>query len=811
MMYLILVYKGVLEVAETKGLTLKELQEDYISLSQFSEALGVWSGTVTEHLTHLYVKYKNKNYLPIKDVQLLLDMKEEGISKSEISKKMREIGRSLKTEDLNPEELKRDYYIPVRAAEILGVSHITATKFFNDVSLKTRKGTYIPKSEVQRMLEFKNSTVKLHVVVAEIAEEHGFSGRQQLRLFENPLKSSGITLITDVKSPFYCNRFINKSDVDKAKKIILNKLKLNEAKFEGNNSYHKLKAEIMFEEKKNLSIPVTTDEFRRFILSKLRAVKAISFPVIETIYKLLLELEKELTEHTDKEMELLVGKIEQERTNKETSKEFCDFINLLKNKYPTKYVREYKYDHKAAKKKELKREAPPYTEEQFLCFGLLLLNDTHRWFEEYMKKATTRRTFASVWLFCLLHYVCAWRAIDMLNNLPYPELPEDASTGKPMVAKKFIELVNTGQFTEEMAKNIVNDVKMKINYFKLLPQKTKRFNPPDLVFEPPTSTHYRLGMLLGLCEAHRRCSRYNKGLIVTSADTKPEQQEFFGPEFIKIFGDNAFRNERGAKTYLNLMAKKADEKKLGSGHVIAGIARSHKFSPGRVSDTTSIYLKYLSGMTNSDVLMKELFERGVCSFVPFLLLMTLEGEESVRKLTHVEQTKKIKEFIPYSPYDGERLLITHDEVIERAKLDVQRIIKHFSKENVPDVPAIHSFVDKIACNTASAKQENINCISIAMGNGCIYPERANCVGCGQEIYLISSVHHVGQMVRNLADKVGESKTPASKLKNEMILKKVIKPILSEIITTLKSVYGIQDLSLYKKIVSGIPVKNEVLQ
>ncbi|EOP12921.1 hypothetical protein II1_03303 [Bacillus cereus MC118] len=801
-----------MKVFESEGLTLKELQENYLTILQFTEILRVGSDTVSKHLAPIYVRYGMKYYIPIRDVQVLLDMKEEGKSKSEISKTMREIGRLMKTKVLSPEKLERDYYIPQQASSILGVSHATVTTFFNDVSLKTGTGTYIPKSEVERWLEFKNRTVMLTKVIIEVAEGHGFgelAPKKNITLIAKSLRNSGITVITDAKTPFHGTVFVNKADLDKVKQFTLNKLRLDKAKFEGNKSYHKLKVEIMLEEKKNLLIPITTDEFRKFILSKFENVKGITFPIVELIYKLLLDLQKELMEHTDEEMELLVGKIEQEQTNKVTSKQFCDFINLLRNKYPTKYVNDYKYDQKAAEKKVSKREVQPYTEEQFFRFGLLLLNDTHPWFEDYMEKATTRRAFASVWLYCLLHYVCAWRAVDM-RNIPFPKLPIDTSTDKPMVAEKFIELVKTGQFTEEMAQSIVKDVKMRIDYFKRKPQKTTRYNPPDLVFEPPTSTHYRLGMLLGLCEAHRRCSRFSKSLLTVNVDTKPVQHTFFGPEFIDIFGDN-FTNERGAKTYLNLMAKKADEKKLGSGHVLASIARSHKFSPGKVSDTTSIYLKYMSGMTNSNILIKELFERGVCSFVPFLLLMTLEGEESVKKLPHVEQTEKMKELIPYSPYDGERLLLTHDKAIERAKLEVQRIIRHFSKENVLDIPAIHKFIDKIACNTAPAKQENMNCISVAMGNGCIYPERKNCIGCGQEIYLISSLHLVGQQVRSLADKVEESKTSASKLKNEMILKQVIKPILNEIITTLKYVYGVKDLSLYKEIVSGVSVKNEVLQ
>ncbi|MEW4210690.1 hypothetical protein Q0O85_19315 [Priestia megaterium] len=797
-------------------LSKKKLEEDYYTPLQLAKLLGITAVTVRKHLAFKAYLFGSHWFFLKGDVQILIDLKNDKESKENIVREMKKIGdikKDVENESVS-KELTKDFYTISETAEKLGIEHKTASRFFDAVAVKTPTRGYIPKHEVERMLEIKENTRRLPDVIAEVLEEIGIEvteGRinRHKRVLKRAMNDLGITLMENVKTPFNYQLLVNRAEEEKIKEFIRERIMIAQSKHSGD--YHKTRFKIMVGKASNPSIPITMEEFGKFGLIRISENNIVSFNQFETIYQILLTLKKELIEHDDKEIESLIAKLNYIKTNGQTIREFTYFINKLKNKYVTKYIKNYEYSVIRDKKKE-QQEVKPYTEEQFLRFGVLLLNETHQWFEEYIEKAIEQRLDASIWLYCLLHYVCAWRSIDMFN-LPFPKLPIDESTGKPIVAEKFIELVKNRQVTEVMAGAIVKGVKVEINYNKMQPQKTRRHNPPNLVFEPPTSVQYRLGELLGLCEAHRQLSKNKlskKRLLIQTCKERDKQQKFFGPEFADIFKNKSFTNASGAKTYMNLMAKKADEKRLGSGYVLASIARSHKFTPGKLSDTTAIYLKHYSEMTESETLMRELFERGVCSFVPFLLLKTLEGEEAVRKLTRREQTEKMKELIPYSPYDGERMLMTYDKVIEKAKIDVQKIINHYSKKDKPDVEEIYKFIDRIACNTAPAKQEKINCISISMGNGCLDPKRRNCIGCGQEVYLNTSLHLIGEQVRILVEQIAESKTSASKFKSEMLLNQVIKPILSDIITTLKDIYGIKDLSLYKEIVAGVPVKNEIL-
>lgn len=64
------------------------------------------------------------------------------------------------------------------------------------------------------------------------------------------------------------------------------------------------------------------------------------------------------------------------------------------------------------------------------------------------------------------------------------------------------------------------------------------------------------------------------------------------------------------------------------GYMLAALARSHKGSYGDFAKTTSIYLKdaKMSGYT-PEFVAKELFERGVLSVIPSMLLKMVAGEE----------------------------------------------------------------------------------------------------------------------------------------------------------------------------------------
>ena len=141
---------------------------------------------------------------------------------------------------------------------------------------------------------------------------------------------------------------------------------------------------------------------------------------------------------------------------KDAKEEFTKFLNKLRSQIPTKYSHiEYDVEHN---KKSVNYHIP-YTEEQYQRFGFLVLSNSHIWYDEYMEKALAKRRYASVWLYSTLHYIGAWRAGDLIDNLPHPNLR--------MEPKTFLDKVKSKKLTKEDALDIVEQVNMRIKLWNL--------------------------------------------------------------------------------------------------------------------------------------------------------------------------------------------------------------------------------------------------------------------------------------------------------------------------------------------------------
>ncbi|MGF6949007.1 hypothetical protein QF028_001512 [Neobacillus sp. B4I6] len=671
--------------------------------------------------------------------------------------------------------------------------------------------TYILKEDVEKWQEFRAKTVPLIEIVANVMEELGLdivkekvsSNYVAIKRFVD-IEETDFEPIDTETTPFRTYGWLVKlHKIQEAKEYI--KLKLNylvdfhQGK-QGSGAKYKFISYV--EKNKGHVVPNTINNFYDYTLKRFNIKRRPSFQVVKTIYDLFLTLEKELMKHNDEEINVLIDILYSNKTSKRTIEEFCRFLNDIKKKYKTTYKKDYLFNANINNNKHNNKDkfVKYYTEEQFFNFGLLLLNDTHEWYEDYLEKACTRRASASVWLYCLIHFICGWRSKDVLNNVPFPLLPIDESTNKEMAPDIYISLAREGKITENMASQIVKDVKMKVDFLYPKPTKTEKHNPPGLVWEVPTSIVPRLGMLLGLCESHRRKNKKaNSRLITTSARTVLEQEKFFGSVLSQIGESGVFSSSAANITYLSLIAKKGDQIKMGSGYIIASIARSHKFARGKVSNITSVYLQYFGKLTESDILFRELFERGVLSFVPYLLLKTIIGEDNVKHLPPTNQTSLMEEIIPYSdsPYDLDNWVQTYDDTFTKARKDVEGIINYYTVNGERDIRAIHFFIDRIACGTAPAKEKNLNCIAVAKGIGCIHLQRKTCIGCGQEIYLKHTMYLLGQKLRERIKRVEDSKTLAEQMKHEKIYEQVYEPILDDIKQTLLEVYGFKSWEVNK--------------
>ncbi len=705
-----------------------------------------------------------------------------------------------------PENLSlNSSYIPYdEAVKMLGISSITFTKFFNEklIKVSNNQQPFISKDEVNYWMEIKKNTIPFSKLLADMSSEVGWDtdSRNILsyygRKLNEKIESNSISFINGRDTPFDSKtKYFFMEDINKIK------LLFDEVDYERTlkNMSGIDRFKLFAKDYSNSKAPITMKEIYTFALSRLN-LKGTYISHIFDLYKTISRINKELMSFKDAEIEKLLNNYLKDK-GKNASIHFCLFISELQRKYRTEYKNNYQYDKHLAFGE---RDVSPYTEEQYFRFGFLILNDSHVWYQGYLEKALSHWRFSSLWLYGLLHYLCAWRRQDMIKQLPSPTLD--------MEPDEFIGLVRNNDFTEEMAYKITTEVEMKVRYMNLKPLKTNDRNPPNLVLEVPESARYRLGMLLGLCEAHRQKSNKDT-LIMKTKILKDVQIEFFGSEFNSIFGGTGLNNIRLNKTFEILIAKKADENKIGTGYILASFARSHKCNGEQKSNTTLVYLEGYRKLTNGELVMRELFERGVCSFIPYLVLKTIEGEENLSKMSLPNQTQLIKSISKIHPSDIETVITVTNEVLQRANEEAMSILKQFgfvnaiggsNRENAEtQKEKIYRFLSRIASGTAPARENNMNCISVAKGIGCINQDRTSCIGCGQEIYLKSTIYLIGQKLRASNSKIFEGITENEKYKYKQLVEQMYKPALREILVILQSVYGINDVSEYRDLAFGL--------
>ena len=662
-------------------------------------------------------------------------------------------------------------------------------------TIQKNRVTKVRTEDVMKWLEFKKSVITIgeiyKSVVNEMKEESKGSERFHAANKSKMIKSGLFDKykpISQKDTPFRTKN-PNELYIDiKYKNEVYERIK-NQLSYTMVKSFGSKKDK--FNYRLNQVIPknnkVTLDEFSKFAISRISELTDAILTTYTSILDRLEFLDKEIMLLTTEE----VVKITDSLSTKDAKEEFTKFLNKLKSQRATKYSQiEYNLEHN---KKSVDYHKP-YTEEQYQRFGFLVLSNSHIWYDEYIKKSLTKRSYASVWLYATLHYISAWRAGDLIENFPHPDLRMDANI--------FLDKVKSKTLAKEEVLDIVEQVNMRLKLWNLKPSKTASNTTPNLVMEMPESLYEFVGMLIGICEAHYQLSSNpkKKGLISTEVKDRSIQVEFLGEEFEEIFGKSNFSNLRAVKNYEIIMSRKADEKDLGTGYMLASIARAHKLKLDKKAETTMTYLKYYKNMEDAEIIVSELFERGVCSFVPYMLTKIITGEENVLNLSQVERTKKIEEIVGMDAFESEMVIQGHNMALERAKNEIDKIVREAVCNGLEPKIIAKNILLNIIYNEAPSKQGNIPCMLIAQGKPCIYPKRENCVGCGYEIYLKSCLFELGNRIQQAKEQVLISKTQASKNKNILMITNILSPIVAEIFITLKDVYKIENIDEFKKLI-----------
>ena len=503
-------------------------------------------------------------------------------------------------------------------------------------------------------------------------------------------------------------------------------------------------------------------------------------------------LTKDLFLYSDAEVETLV-EVATEVLTKSQGNILIQFIKWLLNKGVTRY----RVSFEMTKRHTIESANGAYELDGYLELMYYLFNENYIIKNDMLCKAANSKNFADTWLYLGLHFICALRSTD-LERLGHPKL-----TREPL---EVLEAVVDGTWSSSEARRTLLSITTRLTYLNLTPNKTKNVsNVAQLKFHVPESCQVLIGTLLAICEAHFQLQiPYNsENPLIRQIKTYEKITSYMGEEIGNLFLERNFSSRSANKSYLQSVAILADDileekSELNiKGYFLAALARSHKGDFNEFAHTTTTYLKDAQlGQLKPEMVAKELFERGVLSMIPSMLL-TIVTRGKYKELSPNQQTQMIKS-LDLTPVEIEKTL----ELSIKADLRSQQALKTLVENNV-EPEQLLTICHRIGNGEAFSKQGESMCLLSALGKLCPYDDRQHCVGCQYELQtkstlllLIGEFNRLNKQYSKLTNDLERGKVRA-------ILEKQIKPCLTEMLGALSEQYGEAVLSDYEDIIKEL--------
>lgn len=464
------------------------------------------------------------------------------------------------------------------------------------------------------------------------------------------------------------------------------------------------------------------------------------------------------------------------------------FLSWLKGNYKTAYKKEYfmKIRYSMAQSKQA------YDFDEYLQLLYYLFNEEYIKKEKMYEKATKSKNYADTWLFLSLHFICSLRITDM-ERIPHPTL-----LNSPVSVLKQIK---NNQYDYSEARQVLLSITTRLCVLPLTPSKTSRQkNISQIKFNVPESCEVHIGTLLSICEAHSCLAETFEKPLIRKISDYDRISRYMGEEIGSLFLESNFRSRSANKSYLQSLYMLADDMSSENegvrikGYLLASIARSHKGSYGKFAGVTAEYLKdaKMNGLS-VEFVAKELFERGVLSFVPSMLLKIIT-EGSYNDLSFSQQTQMIQK-LNLSPKEIEQTV----EIVSKSKRQSEEIVEELllSGKNKDDILKI---LHKIGTGEAFSKQSESLCLLTAINRVCSFDNRTQCVGCKYEIKTKSTMLLLVSEYKRVYSLYQESSEEMEKEKYRQILMTIILPCLDEVLLCLKDQYGSSVFHSYEKLI-----------
>lgn len=505
-------------------------------------------------------------------------------------------------------------------------------------------------------------------------------------------------------------------------------------------------------------------------------------------------LTKDLFLYSNAEVEKLV-EVATEVLTKYLGDNLIQFIKWLLDKGVTRY----RVSFEMTKRHTIESTNGAYELDEYLQLMYYLFNEEYITRNNMYSKAADSKNYADAWLYLALHFICALRTTDLMR-LGHPKL-----TRKP---KEVLEAVASGSWSSSEARRTLLSITTRLTYLNITPNKTSRASHvTQLKFQVPESCQVLIGTLLAICEAHYQIgspySSKTSSPLIRKISTYEQISNYMGDEIGDLFLERNFSSRSANKSYLQSLAMLADDileekSELNiKGYFLAALARSHKGDFNEFAQTTTTYLKDAQlGQLKPEMVAKELFERGVLSMIPSMLL-TIVTRGKYKELSPNQQTQMIKS-LDLTPAEIEKTL----ELSIRADLRSQQALKTLIENNV-GADQLLTVCHRIGNGEAFSKQGESMCLLSALGKLCPYDDRQHCVGCQFELQTKSTLLLLIGEFNRLNKQYSKLKNDLERGKVRAILEKQIKPCLTEMLQALSEQYGEDVFSDYEDIIKEL--------
>ena len=509
------------------------------------------------------------------------------------------------------------------------------------------------------------------------------------------------------------------------------------------------------------SFPKTCGIYRKYTADNNLNDEPAAWQLLDCIFS---NIKKEICDCSEQEIETLVNIFDSE-CSLNAAKLFAGFLKYTKlTKWDYNFYSRGKFENNNA-----------FPLKDFAVMAYYVFNEEIWEKRNLIAKAVRSRQFADIWFLTALHFICALRKTDMLR-IPAPTLPYEAG-------RILVEIENR-TFPENEALALADELKIRMNLKQMKPGKTSAYaNITDLKLFIPESLRKPMGIIAAVAAAHHPEISPGEPFVFASDNNMPVFRKFFGDEFVNAAGGGRhFSVRRCNKSYLqgiDSVYRSEDAPGKPKGYILAALARNHKGGIGKLPDIADIYLKDANFTGYSpEFIAREMFERGVLSFIPAVLLEIYANNE-FKQLSIQNQTLLIRE-VGLTPHNIENLLGVAESALQKARKTVNTIIREQEMRR----EYVGAVLQNIVSGSASSRMSECLCLMTAVGRSCPFPERAGCIGCGYEIYTKSAVHLLMREFIRLKKQRGSADTGEA-WRYSAIMEQAIIPAVAEIVTCVK--------------------------